>query len=239
MRRLLVLLALLTPLVAPAAPAQAGGWAVTSLDPVPGRFEPGTAYTLGSWLLQHGNHPYWGDERDLKVGLRFTDGKRTLTFDAVKLREPAHYATAVALPKGTWRVIAVQEWFAPHDLGTVTVPGSFTPAPPPQGAKEAAATWLAANNGKDPWGDIRPPAIPKAAPGTAAPAAPGATTAPAAAPAAAVPGAAVPGAEEVTTAAVDYAAPWWLSPSALGLVALAGAAVALLAVRRRRARQKV
>ncbi|MEV0583501.1 hypothetical protein [Nonomuraea sp. NPDC050310] len=218
MRRLLVLLALLAPVLALAAPARAGGWAVTYLDPVPPTFQPGTSYTLGSWLLQHGNHPYGGAESDLKVGLRFTDGKRSLAFDAVKLKEPAHYATAVALPAGTWQVVGVQEWFAPFELGTLTVPGAFTAKPLPAEAKAAAADWLNGNGGKDPWGAVRPPGLGGKAPAAAAPAQP-------AAPAALAP---------VSPVAAAVEAPWWRSPYAglLGVLAVGG--LALLAVRRSR-----
>ncbi|MDH6462728.1 hypothetical protein M2302_002908 [Micromonospora sp. A200] len=42
------------------APAYAGNWAVTALDPVPDRMKPGKGYTVGMWVLQHGFHPYEG-----------------------------------------------------------------------------------------------------------------------------------------------------------------------------------
>ncbi|MFC7648916.1 hypothetical protein ACFQX6_57150 [Streptosporangium lutulentum] len=74
------------------------------MDPVPAGIRPGTTYTLGFWLLQHGTHPYDGTDLG-EVGLRFTDGKKTLMFPGVPLKEPAHYAAAVSLPRapGRWR----------------------------------------------------------------------------------------------------------------------------------------
>ncbi|MFI6485684.1 hypothetical protein ACIBH1_47800 [Nonomuraea sp. NPDC050663] len=214
MKRILLILGLLLPALVVATPARAGGWAVTYLDPVPAAFQPGTSYTIGSWLLQHGNHPYHGNEKDLKVGLSFSDGKRTLAFDAVRLREPAHYATAVALPAGNWRVTAIQEWFAPHELGTLKVPGAFTALPQTAEAKSSAADWLNGNGGKDPWGEIRPPGIGKTA------------TAPVAA-------AAVPIAPASASVAA-VASPWWRSPYTALAVVLACATLGLLAVRRSR-----
>lgn len=239
MRRILLIVAIIAPILTFAAPARAGGWAATYLDPVPATFQPGATYTIGSWVLQHGNHPYSGQESELKVGLRFTDGTRTLNFDAVKLRVPAHYATAVSLPAGKWQVVGVQEWFAPHDLGTLTVPGALALKPLEPHVKQAAADYLSGNGGKDPWGAIRPPGIGKAAPGAqAAPAtSPKDTAAPGAA--AAAPGAAAPGSEVTSARLVDNDTPLWLTPYTLvAALVVAGALVVLLGVRRRRTHQK-
>jgi hypothetical protein len=41
------------------SPAHAGGWATT----LPERLEPGRAYTVGYWVLQHGSRPHEGDLR--------------------------------------------------------------------------------------------------------------------------------------------------------------------------------
>ncbi|MFI6322199.1 hypothetical protein ACIBG8_32010 [Nonomuraea sp. NPDC050556] len=218
MRRILLLLAIIAPILALTAPAKAGGWAVTYLDPAPAAFQPDTSYTIGSWVLQHGSHPYWGSESDLKVGLRFTDGRRTLDFPAVKLREPAHYATAVAVPAGTWQVVGVQEWFAPFPLGTLTVPGALRLNPPAPEHKEAAAAYLSANNGKDPWGTIRPAALPTK-PSTAAQ----------------PPAAALPAAAPVAAISPDRPTPsWWRQPYTLiALFVVAGAALLTVRLRRR------
>lgn len=121
LRILLLFPLMLITVVVPAHPALAGGWAVTVLDPVPERFEAGRSYTIGYWVLQHGFHPYDGE---LATGLRLhgPDGKE-LTFQGVPLREPAHYAAAVSVPRGEWRVLALQGIFGEHEVGTLTVPG--------------------------------------------------------------------------------------------------------------------
>jgi hypothetical protein len=142
-------------LVLPPAPAFAGSWAVTVLDPVPDRLEPGKGYTLGLWVLQHGFHPYEGDDLG-PVALRLVDDKGTaVVFGAVALPEAAHYAAAVAVPHaGQWAVFGVQGRFADFHVGTLTVPGGLAVlgVPPPLESAQADKYWP---------GPIRPPAVPQ------------------------------------------------------------------------------
>ncbi|MFF3440156.1 hypothetical protein [Streptosporangium sp. NPDC002721] len=215
MRRILLLLALVVPLLALGAPARAGGWALTVMDPVP-ETSPDTTYTLGFWLLQHGTHPYVGD--DLReVALRFTDGEKSLKVTGVELKEPAHYAAAISLPKGTWEVEAIQGWFGTYPIGTLTVPGRLKVAPVPKEFRQMIANQPPR---KDPWGAIRPPSVPLGdvtpgvPPSRAADPTPVAT--PAAAPAGGSPG-------ETTTVAIVDQGSWW-RPS-YAVVALLGVAV--------------
>lgn len=152
----LVLAGALAAVLLSGAPALAGNWAVTSLDPLPDRIEPGRAYTIGFWVLQHGSHPYGGGVLD-PVGLKFVNdngdnkGKAT-TYPGVALPEPAHYAAAVILPAGTYQLFGVQGPFQDYRIGTLTVPGGFTAlaVPPP----------LAVGTDQQPWGAIRPPQMP-------------------------------------------------------------------------------
>jgi hypothetical protein len=113
-----------------AGPAAAGGWAVTVVDPRPGKIEAGQAYEVSFWVLQHGTHPYdWGQRDSLgPVGLTLTDGRgASASFTGRPLAEPAHYATVVTVPhNGSWRVIGVQGIFMGFHVGTLTVPGSLT-----------------------------------------------------------------------------------------------------------------
>ncbi|GAA0830338.1 hypothetical protein ACFQVD_42855 [Streptosporangium amethystogenes subsp. fukuiense] len=219
MRRILVLLAFIVPLLTLAAPARAGGWAITVMDPVPAKTDPDTTYTLGFWLLQHGTHPYLGDDLG-EVALRFTDGKKNLKFVGVELTEPAHYAAAISLPKGTWEVEAVQGWFAPYRIGTLTVPGGLEIAPVPSELRQS----IAAQPPQEHWGAIRPPAVPLGDPASGAPATPVAT--PAAVPAGGSPGG-------TTTVAVMERGSWW-RPSYLVAGLLGVTALAALAYRVRR-----
>ncbi|MBE1491658.1 hypothetical protein [Plantactinospora soyae] len=140
------------PFLAP-APAQAGNWAVTVLDPLPDRLEPGRGYTIGLWVLQHGFHPFEGDLG--AVALRLVDERgASVSFPAVALPEPAHYAAAVAVPSpGAWTVVGVQGRFADYRVGTLTVPGrmSVLGVPAPMQSAETEKYWP---------GAIRPPAVP-------------------------------------------------------------------------------
>jgi hypothetical protein len=132
-------------------PATAGGWAVTSLDPLPERVEPGRAYTVGFWVLQHGSHPYEGAMDP--VGLRFADERgQVVEAPGVALKEPAHYAAAVSLPRaGTWNVYGVQGPFLDYKVGTLTVPGGFRSLPVPRALPFPEAGKL--------WGPVRPPVV--------------------------------------------------------------------------------
>jgi hypothetical protein len=148
-----VLATALAAVLVSAAPAMAGNWAVTTLDPLPDRIEPGRAYTIGFWVLQHGSHPYHGGTLD-PVALKFVDGKGAATvYKGVALAEPAHYATAVVFPgPGTWQVFGVQGPFQDYRVGTLTVPGGLTALPVPQPAT--------VGTDEQPWGAIRPPQMP-------------------------------------------------------------------------------
>jgi hypothetical protein len=152
-RAAVVLATAVAALLLTGAPAMAGNWAVTTLDPLPDRIEPGRAYTIGFWVLQHGSHPYYGGKLD-PVGLKFVDGKGAATvFAGVALREPAHYAAAVIFPgPGTWQVFGVQGPFQDYQIGTLTVPGGLSARPVPEPAP--------VGTDEQPWGAIRPPQMP-------------------------------------------------------------------------------
>ncbi|ACZ90210.1 hypothetical protein [Streptosporangium roseum] len=227
MKRILLILAILAPVLALAAPARAGGWAVTYMDPAPADMRPHTTYTLGFWLLQHGTHPYEGDDLG-EVGLKFTDGKRTVGFPGVELREPSHYAAAISLPPGTWKVEGVQGWFAPYAIGTLSVPGSLKVDPIPKDLQRAIDDQAPQ---KDHWGEIHPPGFPA---GTASPSP---STSPAASPAASPavsPSAGAAGAPGTTTVAVVEPDSWWRPPYTVAAVlALVALGVVAHRVRRR------
>jgi len=142
--------AVLVAVLVSAPSALAGNWAITYLDPLPDTLGAGQPYTVGYWVLQHGSHPSYGELG--ATALVFTPEKGDpVEFPGVALREPAHYAAAIALPHdGVWRVSARQGGFADYEIGTLTLPGRLAVTPPP-----APMT----NGEKQPWGAIRPPAI--------------------------------------------------------------------------------
>ncbi|MFB9881403.1 hypothetical protein ACFFMN_26055 [Planobispora siamensis] len=243
MRRILLILAIVFPVLALGAPAQAGGWALTLMDPVPTGVRPDTTYTVGFWLLQHGTHPYYGDDLG-EVALEFTSEKKTVRFAGTELAEPAHYAAAVSLPAGTWQVKAIQGWFAPHEIGTLTVPGDLKIAPLPADIQRMIEGQE--SHRADYWGVIRPPGIPpgkypraSVSPEPAAtPAASDTASATPAGGAAQPPGdtadaAGVTG-DTTTVAVVEPAQSWWRPPYTVAVVLLAAVALAALTYRARR-----
>jgi hypothetical protein len=238
MKRLLVMLGAMVAVLAMAAPARAGNWAVTEVDPLPATIQPNVAYTIGYWVLQHGTHPFEGPEKELgQTGLRLTGGDgTTLTFEGTRLPEPAHYAVSVRIPAGTWRLTGVQGIFAPYEIGTLTVPGRLTPAPPQFPASTFAEV-------TDYWGEIKPPGFPwKATP--VSPFVAPAVTAGGSTPGTDAAGTVGTGITAAPTAAAAAASPVnatagsgaWPQPYALLAVAVAAVAATLLVQRAARAR---
>ncbi|MFB9891159.1 hypothetical protein [Planobispora takensis] len=244
MRRILLILAIVVPVLALGTPAQAGGWAITLMDPVPG-VRPDTTYTVGFWLLQHGTHPYYGDDLG-EVALEFTSEKKTVRFTGTELAEPAHYAAAISLPAGTWQVKAIQGWFAPHEVGTLTVPGDLKIAPLPIEFRRMVEGQE--DSRMDYWGVIRPPGIPpgkypRASTSPEPAATPAASDAASATPAPAGGAAQPPGdaadaagspGDTTTVAVVEPAESWWRPPYTVAAVLLAAVALAVLTRRARR-----
>lgn len=144
----------LTGALAAAAPAAAGGWALTVLDPLPDRLDVQRAYTVGFWVLQHGTHPFYGERDQLgEVGIKLVGERgQSELFRGVVLPDPAHYAATMVIPEpGRWRVVGVQGIFAEYEIGTITAPGALTVLPVPVAVPPDSTDWT---------GPIRPPQVP-------------------------------------------------------------------------------
>ncbi|WP_327590343.1 hypothetical protein OHA25_27530 [Nonomuraea sp. NBC_00507] len=151
-----LLAAVVAALVTGTVPAgAAGNWAVTYMDPLPGRFDGGTPYAVGFWVLQHGNHPYEGQLGT--VGLRLTreDDGKSLMFEGTALPEAGHYATSVVVPEGVWKVEGIQGVFMPHEVGRLSVPGGLKIKPVQQEVIEGFVSLRT-----DYWDAVRPPGFP-------------------------------------------------------------------------------
>ena len=127
MRKLLAAAVLTIATLAVAAPAGAGGWAVTTLDPLDGAPVAGEPFEVGFTVRQHGKTPISLDD----AGILVTAPDGTVTrFEAQPDGVVGHHTATVVLAAGevTWAVD--QGWFADQELGTLTVAGSATAAGP-------------------------------------------------------------------------------------------------------------
>lgn len=94
-------LSLLLALVA-VVPVFAGGWAVITLDELPGDVEANTSIEIGFMVRQHGVTPM----TDLEpiITARLADSKEAVAFTATESGEVGHYVATLILPKsGEWQ----------------------------------------------------------------------------------------------------------------------------------------
>lgn len=129
------------------APAGAGGWAVSSLDPLPTPV-PGEPMEVGFTVLQHGRTPV--DPRGPGMGVGFvvtSPGGEVTEFAARPDGVVGHFVAEVTFPAaGTYTWAVRQGFFGPWDLGELVVepPGGAGAPPAPVAAAPAPARTPAA-----------------------------------------------------------------------------------------------
>ena len=106
----------------------AGGWAVITLDELPGEIVAGHSFPIGFTVRQHGRTL----RDDLSPLLRFnqSDTKDALEFTAKREGDAGHYVASVTLPgdgQWTWRIDIEQFGMITQDMSPLTV----VAAPPP------------------------------------------------------------------------------------------------------------
>lgn len=105
-------------LAAPAA--MAGGWAITSMDELPGELRAGETYQLGYTILQHGKTPVDGAKTEI-IAHNAATGE-TLRFVGQADGKPGHYVAEVTFSEGgSWTWSVTQGDFAVHELGELAV----------------------------------------------------------------------------------------------------------------------
>ena len=105
-------------LAAPAA--MAGGWAITSMDELPGEFRAGETYQLGYTILQHGKTPVDGAKTEITAHNAATG--ENLRFVGEADGKPGHYVAEVTFSEGgSWTWSVTQGDFAVHEMGELTV----------------------------------------------------------------------------------------------------------------------
>ncbi|MBI3968539.1 MAG: hypothetical protein HY329_23135 [Chloroflexi bacterium] len=103
-----------------AAPAGAGGWAVTTLDPLPTSFEADATYLIGYTIRQHGERPF--NDAQPRISIRSGPVEPWQHFDGQPTGAAGHYVSKVRFPAvGTWDWQVDQRPFAPQKLGQITV----------------------------------------------------------------------------------------------------------------------
>jgi hypothetical protein len=126
MRKLLAISALAAAALALSTPAAAGGWAVTSLDPMVAAPVEDEDVEVGFTIRQHGRTPVTVDD----VAIVVTDANGgTTRFPAAPDGPVGHYLATIRLPAaGAYEWSVEQGWFGPQDLGTLDVAGSAAAA---------------------------------------------------------------------------------------------------------------
>ena len=144
-RKLVLVTAGLVLLVA--APAAAGGWAVSTLDQPPSGLVAGQDTQVGFMIRQHGKTPVNPDSGTIGIRLIEQGTGHVYEFPATQTGPTGHFVATVRPPTaGAWTWEVLQGWFAPQELGPITVTGATAAAPPAALAQPAAPA-----SGTDGW----------------------------------------------------------------------------------------
>ena len=122
--------------------ALAGGWAVTTLDPLPNELRAGQTYAIGYMIRQHGQTPFTSAQTAIEI--RSSDNQVPQRFRAVPDGPPGHYVAQVTFPTaGEWQWDVDQTPFAPQALGTITVLAAASEPVADTGISAMAPAWPA------------------------------------------------------------------------------------------------
>ena len=122
--------------------AEAGGWAVTTLDEYPTPVA-GTTIAVGFTILQHGKTPAQLEPTD-KVGLELTTPSGTTTyFPATQQGAVGHFVATVSFAEsGAYSWTVYQGWFGPQKLGPLTVEPNTSTAGTSASTDGDSPAWL-------------------------------------------------------------------------------------------------
>jgi hypothetical protein len=128
-RTIMLMIGMALALVAGAA--SAGGWAVVTLDTLPGEVRAGETLELGFMVRQHGQTPVdvhiW-EGRMPSLTATHAESGETITAVARKEGVEGHYAVSVTFPReGVWNWQIAPEPFAPTRFEPLTVLAAGTP----------------------------------------------------------------------------------------------------------------
>ena len=142
MRRIATALSALALSLLFAAPAFAGGWAVTTLDQLPPDIRATQTYSIGYTIRQHGVTPVNVEQMGGTTEIQVTapDGAKTLRYKGAQEGATGHYVATVIFPyQGSWTWRVTQGPFQPQGLGTASVLAPVGADAPAQPAAPVAA----------------------------------------------------------------------------------------------------
>ena len=100
--------------------AMAGGWAVTTLDPLPRLLVAGESTSVGFTIRQHGATPIAIDNTSIVI-VRLGGADRHV-FPGRTDGPVGHYVSDVSFPtSGPWNWQVEQGWFGTQELGSINV----------------------------------------------------------------------------------------------------------------------
>jgi hypothetical protein len=111
--------------------ALAGGFAVTTLDPLPDAFHAGQTYRIGYLIRQHGVSPFTQAQPRIRISKGHGE---QLSFAGFPEGAPGHYVSEVNFPSdGPWTWLVDQNPFPiPQELGAISVLPTAPTAPAPK-----------------------------------------------------------------------------------------------------------
>ena len=122
MRKLLAAATLVLAMAGVAAPAAAGGWAVTTLDPLAAAPVAGEPFEVGFTILQHGRTPFASEMASIVVT---GPSGGTTRFEARPAGAAGHHVATVEISATGTVTWAVEHEFGRQELGGLTVgPGA-------------------------------------------------------------------------------------------------------------------
>lgn len=117
----------------------AGGWAVTTLDPIADDLVPGRSVDIGYTIRQHGQRPV-----DVAgTGIEIQPPGGPARFFAGRREGPAgHYVARITVPFAGAEWTARQGWFAPQPLGAVPVANAERVSAAPTANASGSLHWV-------------------------------------------------------------------------------------------------
>lgn len=121
-----------------ASTAVAGGWAVTTVDPIASALTPGSTVTVGYTIRQHGQRPVDLDDTGIEIS---SAGGAPAFFPGRRDGSVGHYTATITVPREASEWTVRQGWFGPQRLGAMPIDTDAATATPVD-ADPGVAQWV-------------------------------------------------------------------------------------------------